>query len=221
MKEAFTCISLIKLHPVPMNLGAEYRRVDVQRSFGWNGRSLPLFANLCRCSSLPFGGFIENDIAALLAFHMERTERPLQEFEAEVKKDVYNLVSHFDAVLNDPDADWTGQRTNDIPSNTQLPPLPQPSIELPTPKTRRPDNWKDPEPSNPPTVPATSGNGEKKRKRDEPTIPDEPKAKHVALSEHEDENSRTPEITKPTPRASRRRRPPPPPSDRVLRPWRK
>ena len=77
MKEAFTCISLIKLHPVPMNLGAEYRRVDVRRSSVWSGRSLPLFANLCRRFLLPSGGFIKNDIAALLAFHMVRTERGL------------------------------------------------------------------------------------------------------------------------------------------------
>ena len=47
-------------------------------------------------------------------YHIERLsygegwDEPPQEFEAGIKKDIYVLVSYFDTVLNDSDANWTG-----------------------------------------------------------------------------------------------------------------
>ena len=152
-------------------------------------------------------------------------DKPLQEFEEEIKKDIYSLVSHFDTVLNDPDADWTGEKTNEAPPDMRLPPPPPPPppSNPPTQVAYHPDHEKDSEPSAQTSAPATSGTCRGKRKREESQVPDEPQAKHAAPSQDENNDSATPEITRPIPRAPRRRRPPPPPSDRVLRPrpWRK
>ena len=150
----------------------------------------------------------------------EGWDKPLREYEAEIQKDIYALASHFDTVLDDPDADWTSRRTIEAPPEVRLP-----SIEPPAPETHHSveEENPNPSPSYSAPVPATSGTGGGKRKREESQVPDEPQAKHIALSEDEDEDTRVSEAAQPTPRAPRRRRPPPPPSDRVLRPrpWRK
>ena len=127
----------------------------------------------------------------------EGWDKPLREYEAEIQKDIYALASHFDTVLDDPDADWTSRRTIEAPPEVRLP-----SIEPPAPETHHSVEEENPNPSPsysaPVPVPATSGTGG-------------------------DEDTRVSEAAQPTPRAPRRRRPPPPPSDRVLRPrpWRK
>ena len=54
----------------------------------------------------------------ILANGSEEDAGELERFEAEVCNDVYNLLSHFDNILNDPDADWTGQETHRVSQKT-------------------------------------------------------------------------------------------------------
>ena len=137
-------------------------------------------------------------------FEGEDQKKDFENFEEGIKKNVYALLSYFDDVLNDSNADWTGQEARLQPQKTQQPPE-QPVVEEKKPET------------NPLAQP--SRNGTAKRKQGELTM-DIPPARKRPKTER-DQQTREP--AKPVVRAPRRRRPPPPPSDRVLRPrpWRK
>ena len=52
-----------------------------------------------------------------LSFDDPQQKQALEEYEAEVEKDVYALVSHFDMILNDTNVDWTG---SEVPGNEDL-----------------------------------------------------------------------------------------------------
>ena len=127
-----------------------------------------------------------------------------ENFEEGIKNNVYALLSHFDDVLNDSNADWTGQEAQAQPQTTEQPPK-QPVVEE-----------KKPEPK---PLAQPSRNDTAKRKQDELSADTPPPRKRPKTERHQ----QTQETAKPVVRALRRRRPPPPPSDRVLRPrpWRK
>ena len=128
------------------------------------------------------------------------------QFQSKIKNDVYSLLSYFDDVLNDPDLDWTGQETRFTSQDDQeLQPNPSHTTMPRTDDNKKPD----PEPCV--KTAATNRKGDKKRKREEPRVLDEPQTKRTKQ-----------EGSKPVARIPRRRRPLPPPSDRVLRPrpWR-
>ena len=127
------------------------------------------------------------------------------QFESSIKNDVHSLLSYFDDVLNNPDLDWTGQETR-FTSQDDQELQPNPSYTT-VPRT---DDNKKPDPEPCVKTAATNRKGDKKRKRAEPRVLDEPQTKRTKQ-----------EASKPVARIPRRRRPPPP-SDRVLRPrpWR-
>ena len=52
-----------------------------------------------------------------LSFDDPQQKQALEEYEAEVEKDVYALVSHFDMILNDTNVDWTG---SEVPGTEDL-----------------------------------------------------------------------------------------------------
>lgn len=126
----------------------------------------------------------------------DKNRQILEEYEKELKKDIFSLVSHFDTVLHDPEADWTGPESYSTSLDTQ------PQNALLTTDAERPGANRKSE-STPPIE--TTQKQERKRKREEPQACDQTRAKRIK------EN-------KTIPRAPRRRRPLPPPSDRVLRP---
>ena len=144
----------------------------------------------------------------------DENKRELEDFEAGIKSNVYSLVSLFDAVLNDPDADWTNQEVQ-IPAKSQ-------STREESPNQ---GEKKRPEPTflykAPPPV---ARRAHKKRGREEAVVREEPRAKRTATSKNKN-GDHVEGADKPAPqvRAPRRRRPLPPPSDRVLRPrpWRR
>ena len=128
------------------------------------------------------------------------------QFQSRIKNDVYSLLSYFDDVLSDPNLDWTGQETHRTPQDDQeLQPSP------PHTTMHRTDDDKKPDPEPCIKTAATNRKGDKKRKREEPRVLDEPQTKRTKQ-----------EGSTPVARIPRRRRPLPPPSDRVLRPrpWR-
>ena len=128
------------------------------------------------------------------------------QFESSIKNDVHSLLSYFDDVLNNPDLDWAGQETR-FTSQDDQELQPNPSYTT-VPRT---DDNKKPDPEPCVKTAATNRKGDKKRKREEPGVLDEPQTKRTKQ-----------EGSKPVARIPRRRRPLPPPSDRVLRPrpWR-
>ena len=132
----------------------------------------------------------------------KKWETAFQGFDVRVKKDVYQLVSHFDTILNDHNVDWTNQEAFGTSSTTRQPPI-RPRNQEPSPPGT--------EEAQVPTVlavePKTSP-GTRKREDPEPN--------NIALGNNED--ARIPKVAKLVVRAPRRHRPPPPPSDRIPRP---
>ncbi|KAK7688372.1 hypothetical protein QCA50_008745 [Cerrena zonata] len=55
----------------------------------------------------------------------QEEKQALEDYEAEIQKDVYSLVSHFNNVLNNPDTDWSGQEAHDYRSTEAPPPVQQ------------------------------------------------------------------------------------------------
>ena len=137
----------------------------------------------------------------------EKWETAFQEFDAGVKKDVYQLVSHFDTILSDPNVDWTNQEALGTSSTTRQPPI-KPRNQEPSPPGTEEEQV-------PTILVVESKTSHGKRKREDPEPHD------TTLGNNED--ARIPKVAKLVARAPRRRRPSPPPSDRILRPrpWRK
>ena len=52
-------------------------------------------------------------------FANDDEDQELEPYEAEVRSDVYALLSHFDNILNDPNADWTGQEVNYVTEDVE------------------------------------------------------------------------------------------------------
>ena len=138
------------------------------------------------------------------ALDSEREKKLLLQFESRIKENLYDLLLHFDNVLNDPNVDWTGQDRGASPEAQE------PQVDSPHVTMRRTDG-EQPDPEHRIKITTTDRTDDKKRKREEPRARDEPQAKRAKQ-----------EVSKPIARIPRRRRPPPPPSDRVLRPrpWR-
>ena len=146
----------------------------------------------------------------------EKGRREYEQFEADVKSNLYGLVSHFDTILNDPEADWADQEARGVPKEPLPLPIPQPGAE-----SYRQKDTTLPEPTPLAKAAVPDRKAGKKRKQDEPPVDDGPRSKRPALNKNGDDH-KTPVVARPTTRMPRRRRPLPPPSDRVLRPrpWR-
>lgn len=134
----------------------------------------------------------------------EEAKKRLEEYEAEIKKDIYGLASHFNDILDDVNADWTGQEALKV-----LPEVPQGENDESDEEMGDADN-------NPWPVPWVAShrnntdNCGEKRRREESEADDGPQYKRTR------ENVVQP-ARKPISHAPRRRRDPPAPCDRVLR----
>ena len=134
--------------------------------------------------------------------------KDFEEFEAAVRNDVYSLLPHFDNILNDPDADWTGQEV-DCGSPAQAR------------RNRANEAVRDSDDTGrslPESGPELQQRGEaKKRKREAPGCNDEPRRKRI-MAARGDNNGGQGDAR--TIRTLRRRKDPvvPTPTDRALRP---
>ena len=138
----------------------------------------------------------------------EESQNELDAFEAKVYNDVYALLSHFDDILGDADADWTGQESHHVLQEVHQ----DPGQDVP-----QPAGADEPLLVSHPEVPSQQSEGTKgarKRKRGD-SEDNKDRRKRVATSQLDDvQGSRR------VARCPRRRRAPivPTPSDRTLRP---
>lgn len=146
------------------------------------------------------------------ALDSEDEQKALEEYEAEVQKDVYSLASYFNDVLDDPNVDWTGQEALGIPSENDGG---QPDEDMADVDDEN-DLQPEPRATNPPNK---TGKSDRKRKREEPEADSADGRRRKRTAASQDNAGQV--VVKPVaraPRAPRRRRVPPAPCERVLRP---
>lgn len=155
------------------------------------------------------------------SFHMEHylkisfargnaeKKKILDDFEAAILKDISQLVSHFDNILNDPNTDWSGQEAHHYRSTEAPPHVQQNQADIPDEEMGDPDGEQEPQPA---AQVAKDERGQK-RKRD-----------NLEPDDNVDDGDRQPKRLaieaeeRTIVRAPRRRQVPVPPCDRVLRP---
>ncbi|KAK7688394.1 hypothetical protein QCA50_008767 [Cerrena zonata] len=140
----------------------------------------------------------------------EKEKKVLEDLEAEIKRDIYQLVSHFDDILNDPNTDWSGQEAHNYRSAEALPKAQQ------NPDDRRDEEMGVPDAEKATRLAVGAGKGKRgqKRKRGGPEPEDSGddggrQPKRLAI-EAKEQTAAVREL--------RRRHSPAPPCDRVLRP---
>lgn len=140
----------------------------------------------------------------------EKEKKVLEDLEAEISRDIYQLVSHFDDILNDPNTDWSGQEAHNYRSAEAPPQVQQNQADRPDEEMGDPDCEKEPQPA------AQFANGERGQKR---------KRSNLEPEDNVDDGDRQPKRLaieakeqRTVVRAPRRRQVPAPPCDRVLRP---
>ncbi|KAK7688397.1 hypothetical protein QCA50_008770 [Cerrena zonata] len=134
-------------------------------------------------------------------------KKALEDFEAEILRDISGLVSHFDNVLNDPNTDWSGQEAHHYRSTEAPPQVQQNQGDRRDEEMRDADSEKESQS----TARVTEGKRGQKRKRGNPEPEDNGEdgvrpPKRLAIEAKEQRTIvRVPRV-------------PAPPCDRVLRP---
>ncbi|KAK7688395.1 hypothetical protein QCA50_008768 [Cerrena zonata] len=136
--------------------------------------------------------------------------KALEDFEAEILRDISQLVSHFDNVLNDPNTDWSGQEAHHYRSTEAPPQVQQNQADRPDEEMGDPDGEQEPQPA------AQFANDERGQKR---------KRSNLEPEDNVDDLHRQPKRLgieakeqRTVVRVPRRRQVTAPPCDRVLSP---